>query len=95
MSVAGENDAIYLKVANRGTSIPPEALRVIFEPLVQIPSPVNEPDERSKTSMGLGLFIVREIVNGHDGKIDVESSPERGTIFTMRLPRSPSGREAP
>jgi signal transduction histidine kinase len=38
--------------------------------------------------MGLGLFIVREIVNGHLGAITVESSLEKGTVFAIRLPRS-------
>jgi signal transduction histidine kinase len=38
--------------------------------------------------MGLGLFIVREIVNGHLGAITVESSLEKGTIFSIKLPRT-------
>jgi len=45
------------------------------------------PDERSKTSLGLGLFIVREIVLGHEGNIVVTSTAEQGTVFTIRLPR--------
>ena len=38
--------------------------------------------------MGLGLFIVREIVNGHSGALTVESSLEDGTAFTVKLPKS-------
>jgi signal transduction histidine kinase len=37
--------------------------------------------------MGLGLVIVREIVNGHLGTITVESTADLGTVFTIQLPR--------
>ena len=36
--------------------------------------------------MGLGLYIVKEITRGHGGTIDVESSTEAGTTFTLHLP---------
>jgi len=85
----GEVDAIVLKVGNSGEPIPPDALQVIFEPLVQAPSASAEMHERSKTSLGLGLFIVREIVLAHGGTISVESSVAAGTVFTIRLPRAP------
>jgi signal transduction histidine kinase len=38
-------------------------------------------------SIGLGLYIAREIVTAHGGSIDVRSSAEEGTVFTVRLPR--------
>lgn len=75
-------------VKNFGRPIPLEWLQVIFEPLIQAPSAVVEPHERSKTSLGLGLFIAREIVRGHNGEIGVESSTATGTVFTIRLPRT-------
>ncbi len=84
-----EADAIVLKVSNLGDPIAPEALRSIFEPLVQAPSANSELHERSKTSLGLGLFIVREIVLAHGGTITVQSSAAAGTVFTIRLPRTP------
>jgi len=87
LSAVGEADAIVLKVVNRGPPIPPDALRSVFEPLIQAGAGSREPDERSQTSMGLGLFIVREIVNGHLGAITVESSLEKGTVFAIKLPR--------
>ena len=85
----GEVNAIVLKVGNTGDPIPPDVLQVIFEPLVQAPSASSEVHERSKTSLGLGLFIVREIVIAHGGTISVESSVAAGTVFTIRLPRAP------
>ena len=39
------------------------------------------------TSIGLGLFIAREIASAHGGTIGAESGLERGTVFTVRLPR--------
>ena len=77
-----------LKVSNEGDPIPPDALQAIFEPLVQAPSASSEAHERSRTSLGLGLFIVREIVLGHGGTITVQSAVDSGTMFTIRLPRT-------
>ena len=86
----GEKDAVVVKVGNSGRPIPPGALASIFEPLIQGPGPgTPESDERSKTSLGLGLYIVREIVQGHDGTVTVQSAAETGTVFTIRLPRTP------
>ena len=75
-------------VKNSGHAIPPESLEAIFEPLVQGPITPGEAHERTKTSTGLGLFIVREIVRGHGGEVSVESSASAGTTFTLRIPRS-------
>ena len=86
LSAVGESAFIVLKVCNQGAPIPTEALPRIFEPLTRFPTN-HEADDRAQTSMGLGLFIVREIVNGHLGDISVESSPELGTVFSIRLPR--------
>jgi signal transduction histidine kinase len=84
----GEEEAIFLSVANFGKSIPFESMQSIFEPLVQVPATTSDLRNLPKTSLGLGLFIAREIVLGHDGTIDVQSSPESGTVFKIRLPRS-------
>ena len=89
LTADGEVDAIVLKVSNSGDPIPADALQAIFEPLVQAPNTSSEAHERSKTSLGLGLFIVREIVLAHGGAISVESSVASGTVFTIRLPRAP------
>lgn len=80
-----------LTIQNAGRPISADALKVVFEPLVQAESAGAEPHERSKTSMGLGLFIVREIVRGHGGSIEVESSQAGGTVFAIRLPLDRAG----
>jgi signal transduction histidine kinase len=87
LTVDGEADAIVLKVSNSGDPIPSDKLQAIFEPLVQAPNASSDVHERSKTSLGLGLFIVREIVIAHGGTISVESSVAAGTVFTIHLPR--------
>ena len=89
LAAEGDADAVTFRISNFGDPIPADALQVIFEPLVQAPSASSETHDRSKTSLGLGLFIVREIVLAHGGTIAVESSAEVGTVFTIRLPRRP------
>jgi signal transduction histidine kinase len=58
-SAAGNDHAVVLKITNAGKPIAAHALQIIFEPLVQAPNATEEPHERSNTSLGLGLFIVR------------------------------------
>ena len=88
LSADGKKDVVVLKITNSGNPIPTDALSAIFEPLVQAPSASADPHQRSKTSLGLGLFIAREIVLGHEGTITAESSAASGTVFTIRLPRA-------
>lgn len=84
----GEASAVALRVGNAGRPIPPDALASIFEPLVQAAGGgTSGPDGRSKTSLGLGLFVVQQIIKGHAGTVTVESAEESGTLFTVRLPR--------
>lgn len=90
LTADGETDAIVLKVSNAGDPIPSDVLETIFEPLVQAPNSTAAMHDRSRTSLGLGLFIVREIVLAHGGTISAASSVEVGTVFTIRLPRTPA-----
>ncbi len=77
---------LVLTVHNEGRPISPELLPHVFEPFR---SGAHGPsDERS---MGLGLFIVREIVRAHGGEVSVRSDAAQGTTFIVRLPtRSPA-----
>ena len=86
LALGQEHDKVRLMVHNRGTPIPAEALQVIFNPLVQVAKSKSEPHERPSTSLGLGLYIAREIVLAHGGTIEVSSTAEAGTAFTIRLP---------
>ena len=84
----GTDDGIEVRVTNFGRPIAQSELQTIFEPLVRAPSLGADVHEQSKTSLGLGLFIVREIVTGHGGTVTVQSSLDAGTIFTIFLPRA-------
>jgi signal transduction histidine kinase len=80
-----DGDGVTIEVTNQGNAIPAESLQSIFRPLIQLPA---EGDERPSTSLGLGLFIAREIAVAHGGTIVVSSSETAGTTFSVRLPRS-------
>lgn len=80
-----ENETIIVRVQNFGRPIPLESLQVIFNPLVQL-SNESDTDSHITSSLGFGLYIAREIVEGHGGKIEAKSSETEGTIFTVRVP---------
>jgi signal transduction histidine kinase len=65
--------------------IPAELLSVLFVPFYRSVDRARGAPRDS--SLGLGLFIAREIVTAHGGTIEVGSSSEDGTTFTVRLPR--------
>ncbi len=68
--------------------IPDEALQLIFKPLVQLAGTAStDEDNRPRTSLGLGLFVAREIALAHGGGLTVASNEVEGTVFTVRLPK--------
>lgn len=84
VSVRGESEHIVLKVHNEGSAISESARQRIFDPLVR-----GEKHDKPELlgSLGLGLYIAREIAKAHGGSIEVESSDAGGTSFTVLLPR--------
>lgn len=83
----GQAERVTVQVKNHGRPIPPDQLQVIFNPLVQIPSPLVDENSEPSTSLGLGLYIAREIVALHGGTLGAESSDRDGTVFSAHLPR--------
>ncbi|MBX5482939.1 MAG: response regulator [Myxococcaceae bacterium] len=83
-----DRSSVEVEVWNGGEPIPAEKLASLFEPF----SRAEEGSTHSRTSLGLGLFIVREIVHGHDGSVAVTSSREDGTRFRVTLPLHPAHR---
>jgi PAS domain S-box-containing protein len=79
----GQGDTVRLSVHNTGEPIPAELMSQLFEPLKRGSSPGSGDNH----SIGLGLFIVKHIVDAHAGSISVESNVENGTTFTVSLPR--------
>jgi signal transduction histidine kinase len=88
LSIVADGSDIVLTVRNQGPPISADLLPTIFDPLVRDTS-ADAQRQRRLGSVGLGLYIAREIVAAHGGKIDVESSAELGTVFTVRIPCKP------
>lgn len=84
LTLKGEADSVRLTVHNDGAPIPAEAMGTIFDPLVRSAA---EELGGPTTSLGLGLFIVKEVVRAHQGTIEVSSNETDGTLFTVVLPR--------
>ncbi|UGQ45876.1 sensor histidine kinase [Massilia endophytica] len=86
IDVAGNDDDVFLAVNNHGPVIPPEKTASIFDPLVRL-SGARDSAPRDRMSLGIGLFIAREIVHAHGGSVEVQSNITDGTTFTVTLPR--------
>ena len=91
LRVSGEPDAVVFTIHNRGTSIPPDAMPHLFEPMRR---GAGASRSAKIKSVGLGLYIVQQIVLAHHGTIEVRSSEAEGTTFTVRLPRHPADARA-
>lgn len=76
--VAGSDSEATVTVHNHGEPIPAEVLPKVFDAFS---------GASQSSGLGLGLYIAREIVVAHGGRIAVDSSAERGTTFTLALPR--------
>jgi signal transduction histidine kinase len=85
--IRGTSRNLVMEVHNSGPPIPPEVLPVLFEPFRR----GNDPTGNEKRSVGLGLFIVQEVARAHGGVVDVCSRADKGTSFTLRLPRTLRG----
>ncbi len=80
--LAGDETEVGIDVHNRGQPIPADLLAKLFQPHQRGGS------KPGRGSIGFGLFIVREVARAHGGSVTVESTRERGTTFSMRLPRA-------
>lgn len=79
---AATQPAVVLEVRDTGMGIPEENLSRIFDAFYQIDAGTT----RVHGGAGLGLSIVKQLVDAHDGSIEVQSTPGEGTIFTVKLP---------
>ena len=79
----GTDKEVSIHVRNSGDPIPAGDLQQLFEPFERGAGTTPS----STRSVGLGLFISKQIIAAHGGTIDVRSTVKDGTIFTVRLPR--------
>jgi PAS domain S-box-containing protein len=79
----GEGDDLTLEVEDFGIGIPPEHVPRIFEKFYMVDGGIT----RRAGGSGVGLYLVRETVRLHHGRVDVESRPGQGSVFRVRLPR--------
>jgi signal transduction histidine kinase len=83
VTARGTDNDVAIAVHNEGPPIPKNATRNLFQPMKRM-----RPDgPNHKSHLGLGLFIVDKIVSAHGGTVDVKSTREQGTTFTVHLPR--------
>jgi len=77
-----QEDQVQLSVQDRGQGIPSEEMDKLFKPF----SRTSVKTTGGESSTGLGLVIVKKIVDGHGGELEVESQVGEGTTFHVRLP---------
>jgi len=78
-----DDDWVYVYVADEGIGIPKSEQERIFERFYRAESPLS----RRTEGVGLGLYLCKEVIEAHGGKIWVESEPGKGAQFIFKLPR--------
>ncbi|HEY0706848.1 MAG TPA: HAMP domain-containing sensor histidine kinase, partial [Polyangia bacterium] len=87
----GLGEQVTFEVHNLGDAIAPEQMASLFKPLERMGKTPGHPHG----GLGLGLYIVGELVCAHQGVVSVSSDPSNGTSFVVRLPRRPRADVAP
>ena len=79
-----------ISFSDLGPGIPPEHIPFLFERFYRVPG------KFSKSGTGLGLFICKQLVQAHHGRISIKTTPGKGTAFRIELPVRPErvGKEA-
>lgn len=83
--VSEPDEGVIVKVRDSGQGIPEEEHQRIFEPFYQVSMGLT----KNYPGSGLGLALVKQIVNLHNGWVNVESSPGTGSVFSVFLPVNP------
>ena len=91
VSLRREDEWAILQVADNGIGIGPDLLPVVFDLFTQ----AERTPDRAQGGLGLGLALVRKLVELHDGSVEAHSEgPGQGSSFTVRLPLLPAGHRA-
>ncbi len=86
IEIVGEADAVRFSIADRGIGIPKDDQKSIFQEFFRAKNAVL----KKNVGTGLGLFLVKTIVEGHGGRAWFESVENRGSTFSFTLPRKPA-----
>lgn len=91
VKLSSNGDDVEVAINNRGSIIAVDKVAAIFDPMVRLHANADrlDSDVAERTSLGIGLYISREIVHAHEGKVTVASNEADGTTFTMTMPRLP------
>jgi two-component system phosphate regulon sensor histidine kinase PhoR len=84
VEATGNTDEVVIRVSDHGNGIAPEHLSRLFERFYR----VDKGRSRELGGTGLGLAIVKHITQAHGGRVTVESSIGKGSIFTLHLPKA-------
>jgi PAS domain S-box-containing protein len=87
VSCEADGDSVRLRVSDTGIGIPAEKIDAIFDPFFQVDQRLSQMSH----GVGLGLSISRELARAMSGDLTAESVQERGSTFTLILPRSTVG----
>ncbi|MGH7281061.1 MAG: sensor histidine kinase, partial [Polyangiaceae bacterium] len=85
IELEGDGVGVSFSVRNQGAPITATLQKVLFDPFRR---GERESNSQKTEGVGLGLFISREIIEKHGGRIDVSSTAASGTMFTFTLPRA-------
>ncbi len=85
VQVGQQHERAWIAVRDEGVGIKPAVVPHLFERSYRAP----DSSTRAVPGMGIGLYVVREIVAMHGGTVEVESVPGKGSTFTVWLPRLP------
>ena len=78
-----DSDSAYVRIADTGIGISQNAVKDVFKRhFREETTPLGK-----MKGLGIGLSLVQEIIKLHDGEIDLKSEPEKGTTFTVMLPK--------
>ena len=82
ISLENETGSVVLTVKDRGYGMDQHGMDQLFKKFSRLPNPKSVKAQGS----GLGLYLVKKLVELHDGTIEVQSAPGSGTTFIVRLP---------
>ena len=82
VSVSNKVDRVIIQVSDTGIGIPPDKILYIFDRFKQVESTL----EKNRYGTGIGLSLVKSLVEAHNGSIFASSEPCKGSVFTIHLP---------